>query len=718
MKNEKGVTLVSLVITIIVLLILATVSIYAGTGTIRYANYNKAKAEMEKISSQVNAWNEEYLNVEVKDEEIEEGQTREQVKATKQQAIIEKYGVSTSDSSCDQTILNTTIQATGIIATNYRFLSEEYLKQNLGLDASFEYLINIVSRDVILFGGVSYNDQTYYTLSDFDITNVAENLPSSISFNLAQGENTDIIISDLKLIDSNSNEAEISKFIVEYKKTTDENWSDATANVTKFTDAEDNNKTKYKFSVEKGSLYNIKVLSIDKSVQGISTINVVKGNLEIAILGEKQVKLVLNVETGAEYKYKIYAKDGQNEELRIVKQGTSSENIIETNAIDTFFDVGIEDSYVELENNGTLITTNHCTYEDLKIKTAEELKFFGTRVNGGKGFANKTITQVADIDLQGNESNQWSPIANASEKFWGTYDGTNHSINNLYINNEMSYQGLFGYNDGIIKNLMVSGNVTSTARYSGGIGGINNGRISNCTTNILVRGNNRTGGIVGYNNGTISDCYNINNIELTIENSNFGDAGGIAGRNDRIIIRCKNIGNIVSVNNSNCIGGIVGDNSGTVDMCFNKGNISGESGVGGILGYSNSSNSIVSNSYNLGEISGNSRVGGILGNSIMGSVINCYNINSASATDMYSGSIVGFNSSGDIINNSYYLNTLNENLYGYNEGIIDNLSSSMSETEMKNGTLLNLLNTDGANWKADYTGEASINNGYPILNWQ
>ena len=153
-------------------------------------------------------------------------------------------------------------------------------------------------------------------------------------------------------------------------------------------------------------------------------------------------------------------------------------------------------------------------------------------------------------------------------------------------------------------------------------------------------------------------------------------------------------------------------------MCFNKGNISGESGVGGILGYSNSSNSIVSNSYNLGEISGNSRVGGILGNNVMGSVINCYNINSASATDMYSGSIVGFNSSGNIINNSYYLNTLNENLYGYNEGIIDNLSSSMSETEMKNGTLLNLLNTDGANWKADYTGEASINNGYPILNWQ
>ena len=230
MKNEKGITLVSLVITIIVLLILATVSIYAGTGTIKYANFNKAKAEIQIISAHVNTWNEEYLNVEVKDEEIEQGQTREQVKATKQQAIINKYGMLTTHSSCDQTLLTSTIQATGITATNYRFLSEEYLKQNLGLDASFEYLINIVSKDVILLGGISYNDQTYYTLSDFGITSVESNLPSLISFNVVQGDNTDVIISDVKLKTSLEDiGTDIGKFIVQYKKTTDENWSDATA---------------------------------------------------------------------------------------------------------------------------------------------------------------------------------------------------------------------------------------------------------------------------------------------------------------------------------------------------------------------------------------------------------------------------------------------------------------------------------------------------------
>lgn len=268
MKNEKGVTLVSLVITIIVLLVLATVSIYAGTGTIRYANYNKAKAEMQTISTQVNSWNEEYLKVDVKDEEIEEGQTREQVKATKQQAIIEKYGVLTTDSSCDQTILNTTIQATGITATDYRFLSEEYLKQNLGLDASFEYLINIISKDVILLGGISYNGQTYYTLNDFEITNVESNLPSSISFNVVQGENTDVIISDVKLKTSSEDVGtDFSKFLVQYKKTTDENWNDVTASVIKFTD---NNQTKFKFPIPeektKTENYDIKISTVDKLV--------------------------------------------------------------------------------------------------------------------------------------------------------------------------------------------------------------------------------------------------------------------------------------------------------------------------------------------------------------------------------------------------------------------------------------------------------------------
>lgn len=240
MENEKGITLVSLVITIIVLLILASIAIYSGKGTIKYANFNKAKAEIQTILVHVNSWNEE--NVEV--------------------------GLLTSDSSCDQTTLNETIQETGITIANYRFLSAEYLKQNLGLDASFDYLVNIINRDVILLGGVDYNGKIYYTLSDFGITKVESNLPSLISFSLAQGENTDIVISDVKLkTSSEETGTDFSKFIVQYKKTTDEIWKDVTSSITKFVDDQDSNKIKYKFSVSEIGNYQVKIMTIDKKIE-------------------------------------------------------------------------------------------------------------------------------------------------------------------------------------------------------------------------------------------------------------------------------------------------------------------------------------------------------------------------------------------------------------------------------------------------------------------
>ena len=56
MKNNKGITLVSLVITIIVLLILASVFIYSGVNTVRYTKFNKVKSEISIIQTNVNSW--------------------------------------------------------------------------------------------------------------------------------------------------------------------------------------------------------------------------------------------------------------------------------------------------------------------------------------------------------------------------------------------------------------------------------------------------------------------------------------------------------------------------------------------------------------------------------------------------------------------------------------------------------------------------------------
>ena len=277
MKNEKGITLASLVITIIVLLIISSIAVYSGVGTIRYAKYNKAKSEMELMQANVNSWYEEYNNVEVKDEEIIEGKTKEEIKAIKQQVIIEKYGVSINDSSCDQTTLNKTAQATGITKSDYRFLSEAYLKDKLGMDSSFEFLVNIPETTVILFNGLTYNGKTYYTTDDFEILNVPNTPISSVTFKLAQGEDKEIIIYNLKFRDISENNVDISKFRVQYRKSTEEDsntaWSDVTDKITKTTyNEEQENGTTiaydgYKFLTTDLGSYEVRIYTTDKRIE-------------------------------------------------------------------------------------------------------------------------------------------------------------------------------------------------------------------------------------------------------------------------------------------------------------------------------------------------------------------------------------------------------------------------------------------------------------------
>ena len=264
MKNEKGITLTSLVTMIVIILILASIATYSGVGTIRYVNFNKAKAELQNIQSNVNKWKEEYSNG--NDDVLNYGEDINSISSSLSQKVNDTFS---------------NVQITDqIIKNEYRFFSGEYLKNNLSLDASFDYLVNIIKRDVILVGGILYNSRTYYTLKDFGIVNVEENMPNSISFNLEQGENTDIIISDLKLVDSNAKKSDISKFIVEYTKSGENNWKDITKDVVKFEEGEENNKnTKYKFSVADIGEYDVRISTIEKKLFEIGQVEIYEKKL-------------------------------------------------------------------------------------------------------------------------------------------------------------------------------------------------------------------------------------------------------------------------------------------------------------------------------------------------------------------------------------------------------------------------------------------------------
>lgn len=216
--------------------------------------------------------------------------------------------------------------------------------------------------------------------------------------------------------------------------------------------------------------------------------------------------------------------------------------------------------------------------------------------------------------------------------------------------------GIAGFNQGNViycenyANKM-SGN---SSQYVGGIVGFNvNGSITYCN-NYCTNATSISkafGGIVGFNRSetAIDNCNNGNTETVTDENtfSDFPNVGGIVGDNDNYssltITNCKNYMNInsndsasgiVSLYNTSSIGSI------NISNCENYGNLGQEtyslrtSYVAGIISIKNSSFSseklIITNCINSGSCSGPEAVGGIVNDTRNISsidIINCNNTN-------------------------------------------------------------------------------------------
>ena len=293
-----------------------------------------------------------------------------------------------------------------------------------------------------------------------------------------------------------------------------------------------------------------------------------------------------------------------------------------------------------------------------KIYRTIDLKNFRDLVNDENGQTADTDAHAKlmnNIDLNGNELDQWTPIGNSSNEYSGTFNGDGHTISGLYINDSSdSYQGLFGYvgSSGKVQNLSVSGKVSGN-NYVGGVVGDNRGSVEDCDFTGSVTGTvDYVGGVVGYNGGTVKNCYNTGN---TSGNS----VGGIVGRNSGTVENCYNTGNISGDISIGISGGVVGWNdSGTVKNCYNTGNISGNTS-GGVVGYNHSGGS-VTNSYNTGAVSGDEEVGGVVGWNDGGSVTTSYNTGEVSGNRSVGG-VVGLNSSSTVTG-CYFLQTADVNV--------------------------------------------------------
>ncbi len=199
-------------------------------------------------------------------------------------------------------------------------------------------------------------------------------------------------------------------------------------------------------------------------------------------------------------------------------------------------------------------------------------------------FRTKCYKQTANIDL---DNEQWVPLGtyivnNKSGNCYidkgFVYDGANHSVFNLNVNESSSYSGFIGkMNYGTVKNLAIYGEVKSTGSLVGGIVGELGymGTIENCSFNGNVSGKDLVGGIVGHcwRGSNILNCYHNGNI------ASEKNAGGIAG-----FIQHKDSETELHSNISNCYH--IGDISGTT--------------VGGVVGkYSQSGTLNENNSVNI-----------------------------------------------------------------------------------------------------------------------
>lgn len=239
-----------------------------------------------------------------------------------------------------------------------------------------------------------------------------------------------------------------------------------------------------------------------------------------------------------------------------------------------------------------------------------------------------------------------TPIGTEENPFTGVYNGNGKKIQNLNIESTERNVGIFGVNNGTIKNLKIeNGSIISDNNVVGAIVGLNNGKIENCINKSNVTGKAVVGGIAGRSRGSIKLCSNEGLVSSSVEYDEseiFGsDTGGIAG------------------------GLIYG---GLISSCFNKGKISGNKrAIGGICGRLDI-NTIIQESMNEGNVTGYyGLIGGICGVS-RGKILQVYNKGmiknendklEVDAHDTATGGLVGW-----IVGNSALIDS-------YNTGSVD-----------------------------------------------
>ncbi len=357
-KKENGITLMSLVITIVILLILASIATYSGIEVIKSSKLTKFTTEMKIMQTQVN---ELY-------QKMQDGDT-----------TIEELGKDISD----QTQVNKIFDEVGIETVDergkYRYFDKDTIEKLNIEGVSGTFLVNIYKRSVISYEGFQYEGKYYYTL---------DQLPNGLYNVKYEEKNTNKPTFDTnvekvsegkwRITVSNINyDGYINKWSVKYKLEDSNNWSTS----------ED-----LSFIVEKEGYYDVK---IDNKP--------IESEEKTVILGDYVKKGLLLRYDGIEN-----TRNGNN------PNATSWEDLSGNNNDGVFYNINnnpdtvtdMDKGYYSKEENGYVFLHN-----DSYIKSTNNI--------GISGDANFTIEIVSNLWEDGKNPN-YSTYSVCQPAWWGS----------------------------------------------------------------------------------------------------------------------------------------------------------------------------------------------------------------------------------------------------------------------------------------------------------
>lgn len=271
---------------------------------------------------------------------------------------------------------------------------------------------------------------------------------------------------------------------------------------------------------------------------------------------------------------------------------------------------------------GKSLVENSVNYADIYVKELSAEKIIS--MAGIIGAATNDLTY--EISENCNKGNITCLNSNSEELYVGGIAGKSNIIKNCYNSGNIECA-----NNNLNSNLLVGGIAGMLQKNHSCKNLYNIGSIdiqSNCEQKLYI------GGIIGRNEGPIDKCYNFSEkIKVTSLGENY--VGGIVGRNENNITnsynKSRNLENVGIVSNGenairNCAGGIAGYNTSvsSISTSANDVKVLAESGrlnyMGGICGYNGGSdagfgkindckyriyNDLVYNAAGAGTISGN-----------------------------------------------------------------------------------------------------------------